>query len=336
MDDCNLEKAPILEDLGRYIEAGELRAAAGDTIDAIRLFILGGDQDLAAQCLCDAFWEQMPYSMTVTELNAETVRALEEVSNGINVATPQLKNEVCTLSTISLSLRFTNGLRQLDMFRALLAGDEVTLGILSEVFCGSDDARQEAAGLRCLDYLSQQEQVIDSMTFEEVEQLQARLQLFGTRFRKLSRGQNLQASASVQRLFGFKLEDTGVEATVFPTSCIPTLAGQKLSIKGSGEKGNLVVNAQELGFWIAQFVAQRLVSVLYNYGAACLRSKPFSSLCYAYLEGWKQDCECRRLHYRKEEVPQFYNKQVRLYLKQLHVLSQGEPWEFGERVTQRK
>ena len=97
MDDCNLEKTPILEDLGRYIEAGELRAAAGDTVDAIRLFILGGDQDLAAQCLCDAFWEQMPFGMTMTDLNAERVRALKEVSAEINATTPQLKNEVRTL-----------------------------------------------------------------------------------------------------------------------------------------------------------------------------------------------------------------------------------------------
>ena len=97
MDDCNLEKTPVLEDLGRYIEAGELRAAAGDTIDAVRLFILGGDQDLAAQCLCDAFWEQMPYGTIVTDLNAERVRALEEISTEINVTNPQLKNEVRTI-----------------------------------------------------------------------------------------------------------------------------------------------------------------------------------------------------------------------------------------------
>ena len=211
------------------------------------------------------------------------------------------------------------------MFRALLAGDGIALGVLSEVFCGSDGSRQEAAALRCLDYLSRQEQEIDSMTFEEVDQLQTRLHLFGTRFRKLSRGRNLQTSASVQRLFGFKLDDTGLEATVFPSSCIPTLASEELSMKGSNEEGGLVVNAQELGFWITTFVSRQLVSVLSHHGAACLRSKPFSSVCYPYLERWRLDCECHRLHCRKEEVPQFYNKQVRLYLKQLQVLSQGEP-----------
>lgn len=97
MDDCNLEKAPVLEDFGRYIEAGELRAATGDTIGAIRSFILGGDQYLAAQCLCDAFWEQMPYGTTVTDQNAERVHALEGVSTEINVTNPQLKNEVRTI-----------------------------------------------------------------------------------------------------------------------------------------------------------------------------------------------------------------------------------------------
>lgn len=218
------------------------------------------------------------------------------------------------------------------MFRALLIGDEDTLGLLSQVFCGSDGARQEAAGLRCLDYLSRQKQEMDLMTFEEVDRLQTRLQLFGSEFRKLSRRHDLQTCAVVQRLFGFKLEDTGLEATVFPTSCIPTLASEELF----NERGSLVVNAKELGLWIAQFLAQRLVSVLYNHGEASLRSKPFSSLCYAYLEEWKRDCQCHHLHYRKEEVPQFYNMQVRLFLKQLHVLSQGEPWGLSERVTQRK
>lgn len=94
MDDCNFEKTPMLEDLGRYIEAGELRAAAGDTIGAIRLFILGGDQNLAAKCLCDAFWEQMPYGTAVTDLNAKTVSDLEKISTEINVSVPPIKSEV--------------------------------------------------------------------------------------------------------------------------------------------------------------------------------------------------------------------------------------------------
>jgi hypothetical protein len=222
------------------------------------------------------------------------------------------------------------------MFRALLAGDGVALGVLSEMFCGGDGARQEAAAMRCLDFSSRQKQEIDSMTFEEVDQLQTRLLLFGTRFRKLSRGNNLQTSASVQRLFGFKLDDTGLEATIFPTSCIPTLANEKLFARGSNEKGSLVANAQELGLWITQFVSRRLVEVLHRHGEASLWSKPFSGFCYAYLEGWECNCENRQLHCRKEEVPQFYNKKVRLYLKQLYVLSQGEPWNFGERVAQRK
>ena len=173
------------------------------------------------------------------------------------------------------------------------------------------------------------------MTFEEVDELQTRLHLFGTRFRKLSRGRDLQASASVQRLFGFKLDDTGLEATVSPSSCISTLASQKLSMKGSNEESGLVVNAQELGFWISKLLSRRLVSVLYHHGVACLRSRPFSSFCYPYLEKWRLDCECPLQHCHKEEVPRFYNKKVRLYLKQLHVLSQGEPWG-PKRVEQRK
>ena len=79
MDEYGFEKAPVLESLGRYIEAGRLRAEAGETVAAIRLFARGGDADRAAQCLCDAFWEQLPYNTLVIDHNRKEIRTLEKL-----------------------------------------------------------------------------------------------------------------------------------------------------------------------------------------------------------------------------------------------------------------
>jgi len=94
MDEYGFEKAPVLETLGRYIEAGHLRAAAGETFVAIRLFARGGDHDRAAQCLCDAFWEQLPYNTPVTDQNRKQIRVLEKLLPDIVEPSIHLKNEV--------------------------------------------------------------------------------------------------------------------------------------------------------------------------------------------------------------------------------------------------
>ena len=95
MDDYGFEKAPVLETLGRYIDAGDLRAVAGETFAAIRLFVRGGDHDRAAQCLCDALWEQLPYNTLVTDSNRKQVRTLEKLLLDIVEPSMHLKNEVC-------------------------------------------------------------------------------------------------------------------------------------------------------------------------------------------------------------------------------------------------
>ena len=94
IDDYGFEKAPVLETLGRYIEAGNLRAAAGEAVAAIRLFARGGDHDRAAQCLCDAFWEYLPYNTPVTDQNRTQIRVLEELVPDIAEPSVHLKNEV--------------------------------------------------------------------------------------------------------------------------------------------------------------------------------------------------------------------------------------------------
>ena len=94
MDEYGFEKAPVLESLGRYIEAGRLRAEAGETVAAIRLFARGGDHDRAAECLCDAFWEQLPYNTPVIDHNRKQVRDLEKLLPDIVEPSIHWENEV--------------------------------------------------------------------------------------------------------------------------------------------------------------------------------------------------------------------------------------------------
>src|SRR5258706_9325633 len=94
MDEYGFEKAPVLESLGRYIEAGRLRGEGGDTVAAIRLFARGGDHDRAAQCLCDAFWEQLPYNTLVIDHNRKQIHHLEKLLPDIVEPGIHWENEV--------------------------------------------------------------------------------------------------------------------------------------------------------------------------------------------------------------------------------------------------
>ena len=94
MDVYGFEKTPFLITFGRYIEAGKIRAAALDVVEAVNLFIKGGDHDLAAQCLCDGFWQQLPYNGLVTENNRAQICALEELSVRVHTSQSELRDEV--------------------------------------------------------------------------------------------------------------------------------------------------------------------------------------------------------------------------------------------------
>jgi len=94
MDVYGFDKTPILITLRCYIEAGKVRAAARDFVKAVNLFIEGGDHDLAAQCLCDAFWQQLPYNGLVTDNNRAQIRDLEQLSARVYTSQSGLSDEV--------------------------------------------------------------------------------------------------------------------------------------------------------------------------------------------------------------------------------------------------
>src|SRR5260221_14510355 len=98
------------------------------------------------------------------------------------------------------------------MFRALLSEDVAALEYLCSRFYSNAeniDERQEASLLRCLGHLARQIQEVHSIDTPEVYRSQKLLSCFAPEFRRLSRSQNLETRPAVQRLFGFRLDDTG-------------------------------------------------------------------------------------------------------------------------------
>lgn len=222
------------------------------------------------------------------------------------------------------------------MFQAIIKSDTQTLETLALTFADDNSSRSNAALLRCLDYLSRQQQAVHEMNFEEMNRLLKILRLFGSTYRRVTRIPQLETSGDVQRVLGFRLDESGLEAWISATSSLAHVEGISLPVIRTNDKNDLIVNARQLGIQITKLLDSRLVSVLSNHAVVCLGAKAFGSICFAYLDGKQLGCECHRLHVRREDVPVFYNQQLQLHLRQIFVLSQGEPHDWKERRRQRK
>jgi hypothetical protein len=222
------------------------------------------------------------------------------------------------------------------MFRAIIDSDTQALEALALTFAEDNTGRSNAALLRCLDYLSRQEKDVYDMNFEEMNRILRILHLFGMTLRNTTHLQQLETSDAIQRVFGFRLSESGLEALISAKSPLARVEAISSLALHTNTPGELVVNAKQLGVQIAQLLDSRLVSVLSYHAVACLRAKSFGSLCSAYLDERKLDCQCHRLHVKKGDVPSFYNQQLQLHLRQVLVLSQGEPYDRKKRRDQRK
>jgi hypothetical protein len=222
------------------------------------------------------------------------------------------------------------------MFRALVDSDTQTLEELALTFSKGNTGRSNAALLRCLDYLSWQKQDVYDMNIEEMNRHLSILHLFGITYRKITRLQQLETSDPIQKAFSFRLDESGLEAWISEKSPLARIEATASLVLHTNTTGELIVNAKQLGIQIARLLDSRLVSVLSNHAVACLVAKPFGPLCSTYLDERQLDCQCHRLHVKRGEVPAFHNQQLQLHLRQILVLSQGEPYDWKERQHQRK
>ena len=219
------------------------------------------------------------------------------------------------------------------MFRCIIKNDTSSLKALCDSFARID--QPSAALLRCLNQLSLHPQEVNSMTVTQMHSHLTYLHLFATKYRELTRADQLEASALAQRLFGFSLDKSGVEATVLLTSFIAYQIDSPLNPIRINEQDQPVVNAKILGLWIKTWVEDHMISILHKHAITCLEANSFAPLCPRYLDG-HMDCSCWRLHVHKNRVTTFYNEHMCLYLKQIEVLSYAEPREFLQRRDQRK
>jgi len=211
---------------------------------------------------------------------------------------------------------------QLLMFRSIIKNDISSLKTLCTSLAKIHPP--SVALLRCLNHLSAQPQEVKSMTVFQMHSHLTYLQLYATRYRGLTRTRGLEASALAQRLFGFSLDKSGVEATVLLTSFISHQTDSPLRRIRINGQDQPVVDAKTLGTWIIRCVEDHMISVLHNHAIACLDANSFAPLCPHYLDG-RIGCSCSRHHVRKDCVATFYNVQLCLYLKQIEVLNCAEP-----------
>lgn len=222
---------------------------------------------------------------------------------------------------------------KLLMFRYIIKNDTANLKILCDSFAKID--QPSATLLRCLNQLLLHPQEVDSMTVSQMQSHLTYLQLFAAKYRELIRTDQLEASALAQRLFGFSLDKSGIEATVFLTSFIAHQPNTPLRTIRKNERDQPVVKAKNLRFWIKKRVESHMISILHKHAVTCLEANSFAPLCSRYLEG-QMDCPCLHLHVRKDCATTFYSEQMCLYFKQIKVLSYAEPREIIQRRDQRK
>jgi len=207
---------------------------------------------------------------------------------------------------------------------------------LALTFANDNSGRSNSALLRCLDYLSRQQQDVYDMNFEGMNRLLKILHLFGITYRKITRLPELETSNAIQRALGFHLDESGLEATISGSSFLARTESVSLLVIRKNDRNEIVVNSRQLGIQIAKLLDHHLVSVLSNHAVACFGAKSFGSLCLTYLDERQLECQCHRLHVKRGDVPAFYNQQLQLHLRQILVLSQGEPYDWKERRNQRK
>ena len=222
------------------------------------------------------------------------------------------------------------------MFSAIIKCDTPTLEALALTFADDKSGRSNAPLLRCLDYLSRQKRDVYEMTLEEMNCLLRILHLFGVTYRRITRLPQLETENAIQKAFGFRLDESGLEARISPTSSLSRVEVISRAVMRTNDRNEIVVNARQLGSQIAAILGGRLVSVLSNHAVICHSARSFGSLCSTYLDGRQLECQCSRLHVKRGDVPAFYNQQLQLHLRQILVLSQGEPHDWKERRHQRK
>jgi hypothetical protein len=222
------------------------------------------------------------------------------------------------------------------MFNAIIKGDAPTLEALALTFADDKSGRSNASLLRCLDYISRQKRDVYEMTIEEMNRHLKILHLFGVTYRSITRLPQPETESALQKAFGFHLDEFGLEARILPSSPLSHVENISRAVLRTNDRSEIVVNARQVGSQIAAILDGYLVSVLSDHAIVCRTAKCFGYLCSTYLDERRPECQCSRLHVKKGDVPTFYNQQLQLHLRQILVLSQGEPHNWIKRRDQRK
>jgi hypothetical protein len=96
-DDIGCDKTPILLELDRFEEAGDIALSSGNNVDAIQLFLKSRDEtaiEKACSCLVEEWWKSLPLAAERNEKAAPHFEKLCRLSSQIKEPPKKWTKEV--------------------------------------------------------------------------------------------------------------------------------------------------------------------------------------------------------------------------------------------------
>jgi hypothetical protein len=325
-DVFGFDKTPILVEIGRFEDAGDLLLQTGDAIGAIELY-LRADSDSsrrkAGTTLLEEWWRCLPFWPNGSVPHSPTIEDLSSLTSKMETMDVGHEAEVkpSPLSVLSLWLKYI----QIGIFQAIVKNDKYSLTVYSEQLMKSGDV---ATALRGLFHLFRNTE--DTRTFDltQMEFHLKNLHWFGTKLRSiLGMVQNEFALApEMQKLLGYRISGESLlrEAGLLPSSAIQSsfpdgrVSGVSVGQKEAQERVILVEEAGSIG---REFLTTEFRRIILDHCAAAQRALSFQSICVHYISGSCQHPDCKFLHISADGMKEAVNHRFRLFLYQILVIN---------------
>jgi hypothetical protein len=114
--DLDISRAAVLEELGRYKEAGDIHLAEGRILEAIQLFLMNNDDQYTVRrghaCILQGLWRHLSFAVKVQDGGAEATKLLNLASKVKLTSTDIVVNDEvcpCLQSTSTVNQRNSAG-----------------------------------------------------------------------------------------------------------------------------------------------------------------------------------------------------------------------------------
>ncbi|PCH33046.1 hypothetical protein WOLCODRAFT_62498 [Wolfiporia cocos MD-104 SS10] len=307
MDDFGLDiaRVTLLEELGRFAEAAQLRLQEGRILEAIRLFMKDSTSadsvHRASLCLLDGLWRGLPLGVSPnSELATSNVRLQELIP---------LANQV-HISDEDARIR-----DEILMFRAIISNESPALLSLADQFL--NEHHNEAAALRCLDHVFASTPKLQVAAPLDVASDLQKFYLYTRLMQKLAYSPRPCRNEDIQRLFTFEpaTEDSFLipEHTFLHRRCNDRLT----PMLRSTDQGIIVLEG-ELDKLVKDVLKERLYTRVTIENDICSKARALQ-LCLSFFASGRcalQDCWRMHVDAGSYSIDD-YNLRIRIVLQQI-------------------